>query len=402
MIAMETERLYYKESALTEASARVVSIEGEPARPVVVLDKTVFFPGGGGQPCDLGVLAGVAVSKVEEREGLVLHGLSAPLPEGIAKGSEIRIAIDADRRRDYVECHTGQHLVSAVLLRIAGAATRSVHHGPEFSTIDFAVPSLDAETLSDCEKEINRVIADDYQVITHLCPPERLDSFALRRVPPVDKGIVRVVEIDGLDYTPCCGVHAPSTSYLRLVKIIGAERYKGLTRVSFVAGGRAITNYKQVFNTAVASAKALGVSLEGIAEEASRLLARCKNLESERSSLLREWAGREASLAMESASLCSAPFVFARCGFSERFLPEAIARAVALKGSIGLIASEPDLTLYAAAPDAGAALASILGPIASECGGRGGGGPTLFRVSFLDKQHFDNFIEKTSIMLSNP
>ena len=401
MIAMETEKLYYKESALTETTARILSIEGEPARPIVVMDKTIFFPGGGGQPHDLGALAGIAVSKVEEREGLVFHSLAAPLPSGIGIGSEIRIAIDADRRREYVERHTGQHLVSAVLLRIAGAATKSVHHGPKFSTIDFAVPSLDEDTLSDCEKEINRIIADDYRVITHLCPPERLDSFSLRRLPPVGKGVVRVVEIDGLDYTPCCGVHAPSTSYLRLAKILDAERYKGLTRISFVVGGRAITNYEQIFNAAAASAKALGVSLEGIAEESPRLLARCKDIEAERSSLLREWAGREATIAMKEASLRGVPFAFARCDFSERSLSEAIARAIALRGSIGLIASEPDLTVHAAAPDARAALASVLGPIASECGGRGGGGPTLFRVSFLDRGNFDNFIEKTSNLLSN-
>jgi alanyl-tRNA synthetase len=402
MSDMDTERLYYEDSALAETTARIVSIEGEPARPVVVLDKTVFFPGGGGQPGDLGLLAGIAVSKVEEREGLVLHELAAPLPRGVEKGSEVRIAIDAERRREYVERHTGQHLVSAVLLRIAGAATRSVHHGPELSTIDFAVPSLDEETLSICEKETNRVIADDYRVMTHLCPPETLDSFALRRVPPVGKGIVRVVEIDGLDYTPCCGVHAPSTSYLRLVKIIGAERYKGLMRISFVAGDRAITNYKEVFESATASAKALGVSLPGIAEESARLLARCKELERERSALLREWAEREAKLAMEGADLRGAHFAFARCESSEPSLAEATARAIASRGSTGMIASEPDLTVHAAAPDSKAALAFVLGPIAAECGGKGGGGPTLFRASFLDRGKFEEFIKKASIMLSKP
>lgn len=400
MSIMATQRLYYEKGALSETTARIVAVSGEPGHPVVALDRTIFFPGGGGQPGDLGCLAGIAVSGVTERDGLVLHELSSPLPEGLAVGSEIRIAIDAERRREYAERHTGQHLVSAVFLRIAGAATRSVHHGPDFSTIDFASPAFDGETLSACEDEVNRIIAEDCRVITHLCPPERLDSFSLRRVPPVGKETIRVVEIDGYDYTPCCGVHAPSTAYLRLAKIIAAERYKGLTRVAFVVGGRAIINYKQMFGKAAAAAKALGVSMEGIDEEASRLLARCKELEAGRAALLREWSGREAELAIGAAPSGAGGFVFARRRFSESSLAELTARAIASRGSVGMVASEGDLTVHAAAPDPSSALGALLTPLARECGGRGGGGPTLFRVSFAAKEKFDVFIQKASIILS--
>jgi alanyl-tRNA synthetase len=400
MSIVNTQRLYYEQGALSETTARIVAIGGGPGRPVVAVDRTIFFPGGGGQPGDLGRLAGIAVSGVAESGGLILHELSSPLPEGLEVGSEVRLAIDADRRREYAERHTGQHLVSAAFLRVAGAATRSVHHGPEFSTIDFASPGLDDETLSACEEEANRIIADDYRVITHLCPPERLDSFSLRRVPPVGEATIRVVEIDGYDYTPCCGVHAPSTSYLRLAKITGAERYKGLTRISFVTGGRAIANYKQIFGKAAAAAKALGVSMEGIDGESSRLLARCKELEAGRAALLREWSGREADLAIGAASSGAPRFVFARRGFSERSLAESTARAIASRGSIGMVASERDLTVHAAAPDPSAALGALLAPVARECGGRGGGGPTLFRVSFGEKENFDIFIQKSSIILS--
>jgi alanyl-tRNA synthetase len=400
MSIMTTRRLYYERAALSETTAHIISVSGESGHPVVALDRTIFFPGGGGQPGDLGSLAGVAVSGVTERDGLVLHELSSPLPADLGVGSEIRIAIDADRRREYAERHTGQHLVSAVFLRIAGAATRSVHHGPEFSTIDFASPAFDGETLSACEKEVNRIIADDYRVITHLCPPERLDAFSLRRVPPVGKETIRVVEIDGYDYTPCCGVHAPSTSYLRLAKIIGAERYKGLTRVSFVVGGRAIINYEQIFGKAAAAAKALGVSMEGIDEESSRLLSRCKELEAGRAALLREWSGREADFAIGAASVGSGGFVLARRRFPERSLAESTARAIAARGLVGMIASETDLTVHAAAPDPSSALGALLTPLARECGGRGGGGPTLFRVSFAEKGKFDVFIQKASNILS--
>jgi alanyl-tRNA synthetase len=400
MSIMTTQRLYYEQGALSETTARVVAIGGEPGRPVVALDRTIFFPGGGGQPCDLGHIAGIAVCGVAERDGLILHELSSPLPEGLEVGSRLRIAIDADRRREYMERHTGQHLLSAVFLRVSGAATRSVHHGPEFSTIDFASPSLDEETLSACEDEANRIIAEDYRLITHLCPPEALDSFNLRRVPPLGKETIRVVEIDGYDYTPCCGVHAPSTSCLRLAKIIGAERYKGLMRISFVAGGSALANYKQIFRKAAAAAKALGISMEGIEGESSRLLALCKELETERAALLREWAGREADLAIGAASGSPPRFVFARRSSSERALAELTARAIASSGSIGMIASERDLTVHAAAPEPSAALGARLAPVAKECGGRGGGGPTLFRVSFVEREKFDIFIQKASIILS--
>lgn len=397
---MNTERLYYSQGGLAETSARIVSIEGGAASPSLALDRTIFFPGGGGQPADRGLVAGVEVAALSEREGLVLHRLSGPLPQGLAAGAEVRIAIDGRWRREYVERHTGQHLLSATFLRLLGAATKSVHHGPEFSTIDFDCPEVAAGDVEACEGEANRIIADDYRVITHLCPPEDLDSFDLRRVPPRDKGVVRVVEIDGIDFTPCCGVHAPSSSYLRLLKIIGAERSKGLLRIAFLVGGRAVDNYDKLFDAASGAAKALGVAIGGISDESERLLARCAGLERGKAGLIKEWARREAELAIAEAKGKGASFALVISSSGEKCLAEAAAKAVAEGGMIGLAASEADLTAHAAAPSVEARLGALLGPLARESGGKGGGGPTLFRASFENTRYLGEFIEKASLALS--
>lgn len=403
---MDTELLYYKNPELMETDAKIISVSGSETAPLVALDRTVFFPGGGGQPADRGTLAGVEVSGFAEDAGDVVakggqihHKLAAPLPAGTGPGSMVRICIDPVWRRDYSERHTAQHLLSSTMLRLFNAPTRSVHHGPEFSTIDFDIPALLPEDALFCEREVNRIISDKFSVIIHLCPPEDINAFNLRRIPPKNGGVVRVVEIDGIDFTPCCGLHAPDTAYIRLLKIIGIEKYKGLTRVSFTAGETAIGNYEKVFREAQSSAANLGVAIDGISAESARLLAKNRELEADRLAVLRGWARREAALAIEKAGNEAEP-VSAVSASDEPEFAELVAKEIAEKGRIGMCSDPLCHTVHVAASDAKAQLGIHLGPIGRECEGKGGGGPVLFRISFKKKENMDAFIEKAVFELS--
>ena len=177
------------------------------------------------------------MTAVSETGGRLLHSLAGPA--AFLAGDRVSLHIEADRRRDYSQAHSGQHLLSSTFMRLLGAATVSVHLSRERCFIDFDIPAIPDEDVAEAEDLVERIIADDYPIRIHSCPPEDLASFPLRKRPPQGEEVVRVVEIDGIDFTPCCGTHLGSTGELRLVRILGTEKYKGMTRLAFVAGSRA-------------------------------------------------------------------------------------------------------------------------------------------------------------------
>ncbi|MBL8965948.1 MAG: alanyl-tRNA editing protein, partial [Spirochaetaceae bacterium] len=270
-----TERLYYTRPELDRAEARVLALEGSVEAPVLVLDRTIFYPEGGGQPCDLGKVGAATLASVSLEGERILHHLAGPLA-GLAVGASVALELDAGRRRDHAEQHSGQHLLSSVCLRLLGAETKSFHLGAERSTIDLGIAAMDEGDLTAVEAAVNEIIAEAYPIRIHVCPPGDLDSFPLRKRPPAGEEEIRVVEIDGIDYSPCCGTHLAGTGALRLLKLLGAEKYKGMTRLAFVAGGRAFRDYAAAQRRCREAAKALGSSQEDLAAEANRAALRLK------------------------------------------------------------------------------------------------------------------------------
>ncbi|HTX72985.1 MAG TPA: alanyl-tRNA editing protein [Rectinemataceae bacterium] len=388
----DTIRLYYLEPGLTEAEATLVEVIQSRPHPLLVLDRSLFYPEGGGQPSDLGTIAGVPLSEVTEEGGRVLHRMGGDF-EG-RPGQRLRLVLDADRRRDHREQHSAQHLLSALLLRLYEAPTLSFHLGAEHSTIDIDLPSLGAEDVAEVERRIDEAIEDDYPVTTHLCPPEDVASFPLRKRPPEDESELRIVEIDGIDFSPCCGTHVGSTGELRAIKIVGVERYKGMTRLSFVAGRRAVRDYARVSRIAQAGAGAFGCALDELPEKARRSVERLKKLESSAGALIRERAALEARLAAAGEGGLSALTVLRFVDRDAQAAQES-ARAFAARGSLTIAISLPELTVSVAGPEyqSSVELGRVLKPLAEAQGGRGGGGRNSFRASFPGVEALDAFVE---------
>jgi alanyl-tRNA synthetase len=399
-----TERTYYLHPRLFSTEATVVAAEGAPEAPLLVLDRTIFYPEGGGQPCDLGSmsLAGVeaAVASVREENGRVLHALGGPFPA--RAGDRVRLSVDPERRLDYSQQHTAQHLLSSICLRLLGASTVSAHFGKDRCAIDFDLPSIQEADMEAVEDLAERVIADDYPIRTHLCPPESIESFSLRRRPPEGAEALRVVEIDGIDFTPCCGLHLASTGAIRLVRVLGAEKYKGMTRLYFAAGGRASSECRQAARVARDAARALGTSVQGIPEALSREAERRKALESSVGALERERAAMEADAA--AAELAGrGGGRLARRLYLERGADSLMetAKAFASAGMTALLASRPDLTVQVLSPSPGARLGDALKPALAASGGKGGGGASSFRAVFPDAEGLGRFMEAASGLLSS-
>jgi alanyl-tRNA synthetase len=425
---VSTLKLFYDSPALFEADARVAAVEGRSEAPVLVLDRTIFYPEGGGQPCDLGAIgaeagAEAAVASVadERRDGkeLVLHALAGPL--AVAPGETVRLRVERGRRIDYQQQHTAEHLLGSIALRLLGARVVSVRFGPERSTIDFDLPAITEEGLAALEAAADAAIAEDHPIRYRLCPPEDASSFPLRRRPPEGEELLRIVEIEGLDFSPCCGLHLESTLGLRAIRVIGTEKYKGLTRLYFVAGGRASADYLALSRNAQAAARSLGSSEAGLAEAAAREAARRKELEFALVGMERERAKSEAAAAPEAALVAlknkdaaaaapeavrvelgngaGAPLALRR--YSDRSAASlmASAKAFAEAGMTALFASLPDLTAQALAPSSEAKLDERLkGPLAA-AGGKGGGGPASFRATFADEASLERFMEDAEALL---
>lgn len=235
---IETEKLYFKDAYLREFTARVLARETREGFPVVVLDRTAFYPESGGQPHDLGWLNEVRVIRVEEENGLILHFLEKEL-----SGEEVRGRIDWPRRFDHMQQHTGQHILSQAFYELVRGETLSFHLGQEESTVEISLPAIKDETLTRVEELANQVLFSDLEVKTYFLPEEEIGSIPLRK-PPRKAGLIRVVEVEGFDYSACGGTHCRRTGEVGLIKILKQEKIRGNIRFSFVCGFRSLREFE--------------------------------------------------------------------------------------------------------------------------------------------------------------
>ena len=290
-----TEPLYYSHSGQTEFQAAVLEIRPGKNGCSVILDKTCFYPEGGGQPSDIGTIHGLPVQDVKKENGHILHvikGDKGDLP--FAEGDTVTGVIDPDHRRDYMEQHTGQHLVSAALLKEASLGTVSVHHGKEYVTIDVDREVVSREEIIRVESAANRVIRENHPVEIRWVDEAEAGSFNLRRQPKKG-GRLRLVLIGGYDAAACGGLHTGFTGEVGLVKWTGMEKIRGCQRLYWKMGRRAYLDYREktdvinTLNTLFSSRlKELPNRAGKVLAEQKRLLTEITRIQSERSRALAE------------------------------------------------------------------------------------------------------------------
>lgn len=234
---MNTDRLYYQDPYLREFTARVIARREINRMPAVALDRTAFYPTGGGQPNDTGTLNGVHVSDVIAEDGAIWHVLAAELAGDAAAG-----VLDWPRRFDHMQQHTGQHILSQAFIGARDAETVAFHLGATASTIDLNRTDLGPEALAAVEAAANRVIDDARPVTATFVTQEELARLPLRKPPKVTEAI-RIVQVAGFDWSACGGTHVANASQVGLIKIAGVERRGAELRVAFLCGGRARADY---------------------------------------------------------------------------------------------------------------------------------------------------------------
>lgn len=386
---MRTEKLYYKAPARTECEALILSRAERKGVFAVVLDKTLFYPEGGGQPCDLGTIGEVDVVDVREEDGEIWHYLAGPPPDG---DGPVSCRIDAERRRDHSQQHTGQHLLSAVILKLAGGRTVSFHLGTEYSTIDVALPEVSREVADAVEDEAAALIRENHPITIHECPPENPSDFSLRRPHAKSEEVLRIVDLDGLDYSACCGTHLRDTGSLGAFRILRTEKYKGMTRIHFAAGERARLDARRTAAIAREAARVLGCGEDEVPEKIARGMELSRELEARLAAARGERALAEARLFLREGN-SSGLWILPACDRSYEEILEDAKAVASLDGLPAAASSRAALRAVVVAGDPSFRLGERLKPLLAAWGGKGGGGATQFQAKFSDEASMAAFLE---------
>ena len=267
-----TEKLFYADSHLRDFAAQVLECESAPDGFAVVLDRTAFFPGGGGQAPDTGYIGKARVNGVREEGGRILHIVSSPLEEG----ARYDCRLDWEQRFSRMQNHSGEHIVSGLAHKIYGCDNVGFHMGEEFVTIDFSA-ELGREELAGIERLANEAVWRDIPVTAEFPPADALERIDYRSKKELD-GDVRIVTIPGVDCCACCAPHVARTGEIGSIKILGSMRHRGGVRLDMVCGADAYENHRAEHESVAAISAALSAKQTEVAAAVDRLNGQCAQL----------------------------------------------------------------------------------------------------------------------------
>ena len=376
-----TQRLYYHDSFLYDFEAEVREITGGP-KPALILDRTAFYPTSGGQVFDTGLIETenekLRVTEVGDAEdGRVIHYLEAPLKE-IKPGTRVRGQIDATRRRDHMQQHTGQHVLSAAFVRLYNMPTVSFHMGDDYCSIDLDTATLTKEQVEQAERLANEIILENRQVQIRFVTREEAGKLGLRKVPPAERDELRLIDIHEFDLSACGGTHVNQTGQIGCVLLRKTERVRQGWRVEFVAGQRAVATARRDFTTLAEAAGLFSAHIYDVPQQVRKSLDEIKSLRKQREQSLEELSEAQAAALLAETPEGGGRRLVIR-SFADRdmnFLKLLAQRATRLGPNVvtllGTTSPQPSLVfaqsigqLY----DMGALMKSTV----SKFGGRGGG-----------------------------
>lgn len=260
-----TDKLYYQDAFLTDFSGTVLDCREDKNGWIVVLDRSAFYPEGGGQPADHGTLGGVVVHDVREKSGEILHFCSGSLEIG----AKVEGHIDWDRRFDFMQQHSGEHIVSGILCGKFGCDNVGFHIGHELVTIDFNTV-LSTDDVNLVEKLANQYIWEDHPIQINWPSPEELETLDYRSKKELT-GQVRIVGWPGADRCACCGTHLERSGQVGLVKLISCQKFRDGVRIEMAAGGRALAWINRIAGQNTKVSQLLSAKPEDTAAAVERL-----------------------------------------------------------------------------------------------------------------------------------
>jgi alanyl-tRNA synthetase len=380
-----TDRLYYHDSFLYNFDAEVRSVVETP-RPALVLDRTAFYPTSGGQIHDSGWLISgderLHVTEVSEAEdGRVVHYLEAPLKD-VQPGTRVRGEIDAARRRDHMQQHSAQHVLSAAFVRLFNMPTVSFHMADDYCSIDLDTASLNKDQVESAERAANEITIENRPVEVRYVTRDEAEKLGLRKLPPAERDQLRLIDIRDWDLTACGGTHVSSTGQIGGILLRKTERVRQGYRVEFVAGQRAVSAARRDFSTLTETAALFSAHIYDVPQQARKALDEIRSLRKQREQSQEELAAAQAlSLLAETAESHGRKLVVRT--FSDRDLNflKLLAQKLTRQSSpvIALLATESPQPALVFAQSAGQPhdMGALLKQTMAKLGGRGGGSKDL-------------------------
>lgn len=381
-----TERLYYDDSFLYEFEARMLSAANDSGKLAVVLDRSAFYPTSGGQTFDTGWLEfggetggrRLRVQEVVEDEhtGEVLH-LVEDDAKALAVGSVVCGFIDAERRRDHMQQHSGQHVLSAAFERLFDFPTVSFHMGDDSCTIDLATGSVTSAQLQAAERLANEVIAEDRAVEIRFATPEQARTMGVRKIPAAERERLRLIDIRDFDLNACGGTHVRSTGQIGSILLRKTEKVKQGVRVEFVCGLRAVGTARHDFETLTEAAARFSTHIWEVPQQISKWQDEIKATQKAQHRLLEEVAELQAERMLQSAETRQGHRLVVQY-FADRdlaFIKMLAQKLTKSQQAVALLAcggAQPSV-VFAQTPGSNYDMGALMRQIVQRLGTRGGG-----------------------------
>jgi alanyl-tRNA synthetase len=384
-----TDRLYYQDPSLLEFEGEVVDVV--PTAEInrrfgIVLDRTAFYPTSGGQIHDTGFLTAESVEKLkvaevaEMEDGRVVHYIEAD--RAPQRGTRVFGEIDTQRRRDHMQQHSGQHVLSAAFIRLFNVPTVSFHMGDDYSSIDLDTPALTADQVGQAEALANQIVQENRPVSIRFVSQTEAQTLGLRKVPAVEKDQLRLIDIHDFDLTACGGTHVSGTGQIGAILLRKMEKVRQGWRVEFVCGQRTVITARRDYSTLTEAAGLLSANIRELPQHLRKLLDEVKAARKDGERLLEEVAELQAAKLLSETTAIGARKVIVR-SWADR--DGAFVKLVAQKltrlesGIVALLASSmgPPSLVFAQSPGHPFDMGVLLKAAVAKVGGRGGGSRDL-------------------------
>ncbi len=382
-----TQRLYYHDPFLYDFDAEVHSVIEIP-RPALILDRTAFYPTSGGQIHDTGWItsensgAKFRVTEVADAEdGKVVHYLEAPVKD-LQPGTRIHGEIDANRRRDHMQQHSGQHVLSAVFVRLFNMQTVSFHMADDYCSIDLDTPSLAQNQIESAERLANEIIFENRPVDIRFVTRDEAANLGLRKIPPAERDELRLIDIHDFDLSACGGTHVARTGQIGGLLLRKYEKVRQGYRAEFVAGQRAVSTARHDFSTLTEAAAVFSSHIYDVPQQVRKSIDEIRSLRKQREQSLEELAAAQAASLLAETPESDGRKIIVRT-LSDRDLAyiKLLAQKITRQSTaaIALLAADSPQPALVFAQSAGQPydMAALLKQIMAPLGGRGGGSKDL-------------------------
>ncbi len=406
-----TERLYYHNSFLYDFVAALEEVRTVDGRTALVLDRTVFYPTSGGQVFDTGwleleplesergrFLPKLRVSEVADAEdGAILHFIEGTVPEGAVR---VRGFVDVERRRDHMQQHSGQHLLSAAFVELFQMPTVSFHMGEESCTIDLDAKSLTTEQVRKAEARANEVILQDRAVEVHFVSPDKAREMGVRKIPPADRDELRLVEVKDFDLCACGGTHVNSTGQVGSILCRKVEKVKQGFRVEFVCGERALRTARKDYETLVESGALFSTHVWEVPGSIRKLLEDNRAAGKMQHRLLEEIAELRAVQMIANAPNSSGATVIAqvipdRDLVFVKLLAQKLTQTPGIVALLGAVSGQAAL-VFAQSPGLPNDMGALMKDAMTKLGGRGGGNKDLAQGGVPDSARLEEAVREAA------